>query len=55
MMEGIAMEAAILNISGSDHWTLQLRMDILATPRKKPFRFKKFWLDHPKFQENIQA
>jgi exonuclease III len=55
MMEGIAMEAAILNISGSDHWPLQLRMDILATPRKKPFRFEKFWLDHPKFQENIQA
>jgi hypothetical protein len=49
------VEADILNFSGSDHWPLQLRMDIPATPGKKPFRFEKFWLDHPDFQENIQA
>jgi hypothetical protein len=30
-------------------------MDIPTTPGKKPFRFEKFWLDHPEFQENIQA
>jgi hypothetical protein len=30
-------------------------MDILATPGKKPFKFDKFWLDHPEFQEKIRA
>jgi exonuclease III len=55
MMEGTAMESTILNFSGSDHWPLQLWVDIPATPGKKPFRFEKFWLDHPDFQENIQA
>jgi hypothetical protein len=55
MMEGIAMELDILNYSGSDHWPLQLRLDIPTTPGKKPFRFEKLWLDHPDFQENIQA
>jgi hypothetical protein len=55
MMEGTTVEADILNFSGSDHWPLQFRMDIPATPGKKPFRFEKFWLDHPDFQGNIQA
>jgi exonuclease III len=55
MLEGIATESTILNTSGSDHWPVQLRMDIPATPGKKPFRFEKFWLDHPDFQENIQT
>jgi hypothetical protein len=55
MLEGTAMESAILNFSRSHHWPLQLRMDILATPGKKPFRFDKFWLDHPEFQEKIRA
>jgi len=55
MMEGTTVEADILNFSRSDHWPLQFRMDIPATPGKKPFRFEKFWLDHPDFQGNIQA
>jgi exonuclease III len=55
MLECTAMELTILNFSGSDHWPLQLRMDIPATPGKKPFKFEKFWLDHPEIQENIQA
>jgi hypothetical protein len=25
-----------------------------ATPRKKPFKFEQFWLDHPDFQAKIQ-
>jgi exonuclease III len=55
MMEGTSMESTILNFSGSDHWPLQLWVDISATPGKKPFRFESFWLEHPEFQENIQT
>jgi exonuclease III len=55
MLEGTSMESTILNFPGSDHWPLQLWVDISATPGKKPFRFESFWLDHPDFQENIQT
>jgi hypothetical protein len=54
MLEGIALEASILNIHGSDHWPIHLWMDVPASLGKKPFWFEKFWLNHPDFQENIQ-
>jgi hypothetical protein len=54
MLEGIAMEASILNIHGSDHWPIQLWMEVSASPGKKPFRFEQFWLNHPDFQAKIQ-
>jgi hypothetical protein len=54
MMDGTAMESTILNHPGSDHWPIQLWVDVLATPGKKPFRFEQFWLDHPDFKANIQ-
>jgi len=53
MLGGMAMEATVLNLPGSDHWPIQLWMDISATPGKKPFCFEQFWLDHPDFQANI--
>jgi exonuclease III len=53
MLEGTALEVSILNTPGSDHWPIQLWMDVPATPWKKPFRFEQFWLNHPDFQANI--
>jgi hypothetical protein len=50
LMEGLAMSASILDTSGSDHWPIQLSLDISGSPGWKPFRFERFWLDHPEFQ-----
>jgi exonuclease III len=55
MMDGMAIESSILNRTGSDHWPIQLWLDVPATLGKKPFRFEQFWLDHPDFQANIQG
>jgi exonuclease III len=54
MMEGLAMEASILNTHGSDHWPIQLWIEVPATPGRKPFRFEQFWLNHPDFEAKIQ-
>lgn len=54
MLEVHALESSILTVPGSDHWPIQLWMDITCTPRCKPFRFKKIWLSHLDFQPNIQ-
>jgi hypothetical protein len=50
LMDGSALEASILNAPESYHWTIQLWLDILGSPGRKPFRFERFWLIHPDFQ-----
>jgi exonuclease III len=40
MMDGTTMESTIMNLSGSDHWPIQLWLDVPATTGKKPFRFE---------------
>eukprot|EP00253_Pinus_taeda_P024473 PITA_24473 len=51
IMDGITAESDILPSGGSDHWPISLIVEVLGTPRNKPFRFEKFWLDHPNFLE----
>jgi hypothetical protein len=51
MLEGPLIEANILPKLGSDHWPVQLWMDMIATPKLKPFHFEKFWINHPDFPE----
>jgi hypothetical protein len=43
----------ILPWGGSDHWAVQLEENLQTTPKKRPFRFEKFWIEHPTFKENI--
>eukprot|EP00253_Pinus_taeda_P013455 PITA_13455 len=54
IMDGITAESDILPSGGSDHWPISLIVEVLGTPRNKPFRFEKFWLDHPNFLEMVK-
>eukprot|EP00253_Pinus_taeda_P019787 PITA_19787 len=54
IMDGITTESDILPSGGSDHWPISLIVEVLGTPRNKPFRFEKFWLDHPNFLEMVK-
>jgi exonuclease III len=54
MLDGLAWNATVIDTQGSDHWPILLSINISGTPGRKPFRFEKFWLTHPKFQANIK-
>eukprot|EP00253_Pinus_taeda_P034616 PITA_34616 len=54
IMDGITAESDILPNGGSDHWPISLIVEVQGTPRNKPFRFEKFWLDHPNFLEMVE-
>jgi hypothetical protein len=53
ILEGLTWQATVIDTPGSDHWSILLTINISGTPGKKPFRFEKFGLTHPDFQENI--
>jgi hypothetical protein len=55
ILQGLALEGNILPWGGSDHWPVRLEENFQATPKNRPFRFEKFWIDHPTFKENIKA
>jgi len=50
MESGSHLESLILPKVGSDHWPLDLQLDLGEPPRYKPFLFEKFWLAHLDFQ-----
>eukprot|EP00253_Pinus_taeda_P012441 PITA_12441 len=49
VLECITVSSDILPSGGSDHWPISLEAAFLGIPRNKPFRFEKFWLQHPNF------
>eukprot|EP00253_Pinus_taeda_P007927 PITA_07927 len=52
--DGTVVESNILPSGGSDHWTISLAVEIQGTPRNKPFRFEKFWIEHPNFLTMVE-
>jgi hypothetical protein len=51
LLEGPLVDSNILPKAGLDHWSVQLWVDTIATPKLKPFIFEKLWLSHPDFHE----
>jgi hypothetical protein len=51
LLEGPLVDSNILPKAGLDHWSVQLWVDTIATPKLEPFIFEIFWLSHPNFQE----
>jgi hypothetical protein len=43
----------VLPYFGSDHWPIVLEWKQILKQGPKPFCFKKFWLDHPDFLQNL--
>jgi hypothetical protein len=54
IMKGITLYCNILPWGGYDHWTVQLEVGFQTTPKNKPFRFEKFWIEHLTFKERIK-
>ena len=49
LVGGGELRATVLSIAGSDHWPISLEWGQLGEFVKCPFRFKKFWFQHPNF------
>jgi hypothetical protein len=54
IMQGITLYCNILPWGGYDHWPVQLEAGFQTTPKNRPFRFEKFWIEHPNFKERIK-
>eukprot|EP00253_Pinus_taeda_P023623 PITA_23623 len=54
LLDGRNLESNILPSGGSDHWLISLIVEDPGTPRNKPFRFEKFWIEHPNFLTMVE-
>lgn len=54
LLEGTTVTSDILPSGGSDHWPIALEAAFLESPKNRPFRFEKFWLTHPNFQDLVK-
>jgi exonuclease III len=53
ILQRLTVDCNILPWGCSDHWPVQLEANFQTTPKNKPFRFEKFWIEYPTFKENI--
>jgi hypothetical protein len=54
IMQGVTLDCNILPWGGYDHWPMQLEAGFQTTPKNRPFRFDKFWIEHLNFKEIIK-
>jgi hypothetical protein len=54
IMQGLTLDCNILPWGGSGYWSVQLEADFPTTSKNRPFKFEKFWIEHPTFKEKIK-
>ena len=54
MMDGGNLRAIVLPVAGSNHWPITLEWDNVRFNPRRPFRFEKFWILQPNFQEKLK-
>jgi len=54
MMKDVFIEAMILPVADSDHWTIKLEIDLKQSPKSRPFKFEAFWLRDQKILPKIE-
>eukprot|EP00253_Pinus_taeda_P008881 PITA_08881 len=54
MDKDVFIEATILPVAGSDHWSVKLEIDLKQRPPNKPFRFEAFWLRNEGLMEKLE-
>eukprot|EP00253_Pinus_taeda_P004868 PITA_04868 len=55
ILDGTVVESNILPSGVSDHWPISLAVELQGTPKNKPFRFEKFWIEHPNFLTMVEV
>ena len=55
MMAGGNLKAIVLPVARSNHWPISLEWDNVGVNPRRPFRFEKFWLLQPDFQEKLKG
>lgn len=50
----IFLDASILPCMGSNHWPIQLEIDLKTWPKNRPFIFESFWLRDPKLMKKVE-
>ena len=53
-MNGGELKASVLPSAGSDHWPIKLEWENVGPNLRRPFRFEKFRLLQPNFQEKLK-
>jgi len=54
IMQGMTLDCNILPWGGSYHWLVQMEAGFHTTPKNRPFKFEKFWIEHPTFKERFK-
>ena len=54
LLEGWNIESTIMQLFSSDHWPINLNINLQTPATNRPFRFEKFWLKHPNFMAKVK-
>ena len=54
LLEGWNIESTNMPLFNSDHWPINLNIDLQTPIMNRPFLFEKLWVKHPSFMAKIK-